>query len=472
MPPIDVQKEKLKIDNSGANEMKNISLVAIAVASALLAGSAIAEENAAAKDKVTEGWTVNGYGHLLYNVGESLPLSDSYHHRRDYHAAGAAFSGNPNQIEFTVTKGNNNENGSWSKYVLKTEYGNNEGGSGRGFYTSSSGNEGNLESGQLEFKEAYVELGDLSYFSEGTSIWAGQRYLNRQSGIITKEFWKQSSGVGAGIQHNNAGFAILSADPGEGSCQLTGTETDANAKQCTLDSLGRSTTVTSADFYYYGVEALNGRFDFDLKIMSRTNVDEDSTAKNGVGAAITYSRDYYGFDGWSTSAITYGKGVAANRGVNFGQWSANWQKDDQSLFLTSYGVANITDQIQLGTEVTYWQLDNNTTNQVWGSTNGLSRLMMGFTPSYKVNENFRMETVFTYAIESIGEASNWGRENADTHFYSATLAPVFTVNSDYWGRPQIKPYVTYMTSSDSGYSWSTGGSSDETRVGVEAEIWF
>ncbi|NRF25401.1 carbohydrate porin [Vibrio coralliilyticus] len=447
--------------------MKKVSVIAAAVAATLAAGSAFAE------DKVQQGWQVNGYGHLLYNVGQSLALNESYEHRRDYRAAGAPFSGNPNQVEFTVTRGDNYENGSWSKYVLKTEYGNNEGGNGRGFYGSSSGNEGHLETGQLEFKEAYVELGDLSYFKEGTSVWAGKRYLNRQAGIITKEFWKQSSGVGGGIQYNDMGLAVVSADSGEGSClNSSSTGDDYNCKNTGLDDQQRSTTITSVDFYYYGVEALGGRFDFDAKLMTRANVDSANTAEDGFGLSVTYSRDYYGFDGWSLTALAYGQGVAANRGVNFGQWSGNWQKDDESIFLTSYGVANVTDKLQLGTEVTYWDLSNDETNQVWGSQDGVSRLIVGATPSYKVNENFRMEATFTYAIESLGSDGTWGREKADTSFYTATLAPVMTVNADYWGRPQIKPYVSFMSSSDSGYKWSNGGDDSETRVGVEAEIWF
>ncbi len=174
--------------------MKKVSVIAAAVVGALASGAVMAE------DKVQEGWQVNGYGHLLYNVGESLQLNETWEHRRDYRAAGAAFSGNPNQVEFTVTKGNNYENGAWSKYVLKTEYGNNEGGNGRGFYGSSGGNDSHLSSGQLEFKEAYVELGDLSMFAEGTSIWAGKRYLNRQAGIITKEYWKAVFGSRCGCR--------------------------------------------------------------------------------------------------------------------------------------------------------------------------------------------------------------------------------------------------------------------------------
>lgn len=435
--------------------MRKVSVIAAAVVASLAAGSSFAE------DKVNQGWQINGYGHLLYNAGQSLALNESYEHRRDYRAAGASFSGNPNQVEFTVTRGDNYDNGAWSKYVLKTEYGNNEG-SGRGFYTSSSGSEGFGESGQLEFKEAYVELGDLSYFPEGLSIWAGKRYLNRQAGIITKEFWKQSSGVGGGIQYKDMGIAVVSADAGD----------SYNSKLGNVDANGSSTTLTSVDLYYYGVEALSGRFDFDAKIMSRKNVDEDNTAKDGYGLAVTYSRDYYGLDGWTTTALTYGSGIASTKGVNFGQWNGGWDKDDESIFLTSYGVLNVTDNLQIGTELVYWKLYNDTKDQVWSSEDGVDRFFFGATPSYKFNENFRLETTLTYAVESLGNGSDWGREKADTSFYTATIAPVFTVNADYFGRPQIKPYVTYMKSSEDNYGWSNDAKGDETRFGVEAEIWF
>ena len=449
--------------------MKKVSMIAVAVAGALLSGSALAE------DKVQQGWQVNGYGHLLYNVGESLAREHTWEHRRDYRAAGAAFSANPNQIEFTVTRGDNFDNGSWAKYVLQAEYGNHEDGNGRGFYHSSSGNEGHLQSGELEFKQAYIELGDLSYFKEGMSIWAGQRKLNRQAGIITKEFWKQSSGVGGGISYNDMGIAIVSADPGAGSCVVDGD--DQNSKGCNLTDDGKSTTLNSLNMWLYSVEGLGGRFDFDAKLASRANADDyraDSgnaeAAKDGFGGSITYSRDFYGFDGWTTTAIAYGEGIMANRGVNFGQFSTYNQKD-RGIFFTSYGVANITENLQLGTEVAMWDLENKDGNKVWG-TDKVNRTFVGITPSYKMNDNLRLEAVVTYAVETLGKGSDWGREDDATAFYTATLAPVFTVNADYWGRPQIKPYVTYMGSSDDNYTWSHDSKGDETRFGVEAEIWF
>ncbi|WP_210498209.1 carbohydrate porin [Vibrio crassostreae] len=445
--------------------MKKLSIIAVAVSASLFTMSAHAAK------PTEDGWSVNGYGHLKYDLMESHDLSSTWAHRRDYRAAGAAFSGNPNQVEFTVKKSSLYENGAWANYVLKTEYGNNEGGNGDVYYGSSGGNEGHLESGQLEFKEAYVELGGLASLPDDAAIWTGRRYLNREAGIITKEYWKQSSGVGAGIEKGKFGFAVLSADAGDGYCD-DGGET-VNGRNCKDAADGSHTTLTTFDAYLYGVEALGGSFNFDAKYMTRVNTDDmsDDAAEDGVGLGITYKRDFYGFDGWSTTGVTYGKGIAGTKGVNFGSWSGDWNKEDRSLFITSYGVAEVNDKVQIGTEFVYWNLENQDGGQIWG-TDELTRVFIGATPSYKVNDNFRLEATFTYSIEDVGEDGTWSREDAATSFASATIAPVFTVNADYWGRPQIKPYLTYMTSSDDNYKWGSDAKGDETRVGIEAEIWF
>ena len=67
----------------------------------------------------------------------------------------------------------------------------------------------------------------------------------------------------------------------EGSCTVDALNTCY--KNDGLDADGASTTVTTADFYFYGVEAQGGRFDFDAKLMKRENVDEVTTAKDGEG---------------------------------------------------------------------------------------------------------------------------------------------------------------------------------------------
>jgi len=440
-------------------KLKALSLAVAAATLATLSTGASAE------------WTVGGYGKFKYDFGESYDRSSTWEHRRDMRAAGPFFSANTNQVEFTLKNESTYKNGVWANYVLRTEYGNNEGGNGQPFYGSSSGNEGHLETGQLEFKEAYVELGGLASLGDDMSIWAGRRFLNRQQGLISKEFWKQSSGVGAGVNFTKSiGLAIVSADPGEGSCGGQSCKNDG------VNSKGERTTLNSVDFYAYQIEALGGTFDFDLKYSFRSNTDEliasnPNAAEDGYAASIMYATTYYGLEGWSVTALTYGEGMASNRGVNFGQWDGGWDDDDSAIFFTSQGVVNATDSIQVGTEIAIWHLDGGATG-VWGQED-LTRYFLGVTPSFKINDNFRVELIGTWAREDLASGSGWGREKDATDFFTATLAPVWTVNADYFGRPQIKPYVTYMTSSEDGYRWTSGDTdSDQTVFGVEAEIWF
>ncbi|MHA6964403.1 carbohydrate porin [Zobellella denitrificans] len=421
----------------------------VPVASALFAALASAQVAAeSATDIISDGWEIGGYASANYRMVEGETIDTEYG-KPDYKTAGT-HGKSTNQVEFVVKKHTEHQNGVWSDFVVRSEFGN-----GNSYAYTSSGSQKKNTTAQFEVKEAFVEIGGLPYLGEDTSIWAGHRYLNRASGLLSGEFWKQSSGLGAGIQTklggNTAGFAVVSADP------------DAGAEEPN-DERG---TLTSLDFYYYGVEALGGSFDFDLKVMSQANQDSDSDS--GIGAAITYKRDYYGLDGWSQTAIAYGEGIAQNRGVNFGGWSGG-NDDAKSLFFTSYGVLNITDRLQMGSELTYiGALD-----QLFGAED-LKRYIVAVRPSYKVNDNLRLEMTASYGHEE-GKDGYWGRtgDSVKSDIYNLELASAFTVNADYFGRPQIKPYVSYVKADDRESAEIIGIKSGESEVivGIHTEIWF
>ncbi|MCG7587998.1 carbohydrate porin, partial [Photobacterium sp. OFAV2-7] len=180
-------------------------------------------------------------------------------------------------------------------------------------------------------------------------------------------------------------------------------------------------------------------------------------------------------DGWTQTAIAYGEGLGANRGVNFGGWSGDWLEDSKSLFVTSYGVLNISDNWQLGTEFTYWAPEG----MDWGATgtadDEVTRYILAARPTYKVNDNFRLELTGSYAVEEVN-GGQWGRKDKSTDFYTVEAATVFTVNADYFGRPQIKPYVTWVGTSDEAAAGGIGitesGEKDQVVFGVHTEIWF
>ncbi|NAZ94346.1 carbohydrate porin [Vibrio toranzoniae] len=441
--------------------MKKVSLIAAAVTTALMAGSVYAEDVALdvtsgdeamevevknPTEVIADGWEVHGYMSSNVRVVDGKTV-DTEFGKPDYKTAGT-HGKSTNQVEFVVKKHSEYQNGVWADYVLRTEYGN-----GNSYAYSSSGSQKDNTTAQFEVKEAYVELGGI--LGDDTSIWGGQRFLNRAAGILSGEFWKQSSGIGAGIQTklggNTAGIAYVMADPDAGS-STPGAE---------------RTTASSVDLYYYGVDAGIGSLDFDLKYGQKVvNGGED---EDGIGASVTLNTSYYGLDGWTQNAIAYGTGVMQNRGVNFGGWSGG-NDDAESLFLTSYGVLNISERWQLGTEATYiTALD-----ELWGAK-GLTRYIVAARPSYKLNDNVRLEATASYGFEE-GDEGYWGRtgDDVESNIINLEIATAFTANSDYFGRPQVKPYISYIKADDDASAKQIGieNGNDQFVFGVHTEIWF
>jgi maltoporin len=173
-------------------------------------------------------------------------------------------------------------------------------------------------------------------------------------------------------------------------------------------------------------------------------------------------------DGWSQTILAKGTGLNTNRGVNFGSWVNGFSADAESTFFSTYGVANLTDKLQMGSEITRWDLKD-----VWGQ-DSVKRTLFAVRPSYIVNNNLRLEFTAGVGIEELSTPSAWGRADKSVTFKTFEFAPVLTANADYFGRPQIKPYVTYYKA-DSGYGNQIGlaNSKDSDLVfGVQSEIWF
>jgi len=438
--------------------------IAIAAASTLTSTATLAD-----------GWTINGYGMTNYRLQDDKSTGNKFG-RNDYLTAGTS-APNENQAELTVKKSVQYDESMYADYVLRAEYGN-----GESNYGSSGGSADSDSEGPFEIKEAYVLLGNLEFMPEGSQVWAGKRFMNRNAGILSGEYWKQSSGVGAGVENalsdgGKWGVSVMSADPGEqsqfaGYYDCTGQPVAKNGCGANEDpkwvppNSGSRQTFTSYDLYVHGIKGLGGSFDFDAKFLTQADNSVD-----GTGYSITYNRDYYGMDGWSQTAIAFGDQLSAHgKGVNFGSW-AGGGADSSSVFLTSFGVLNLTESLQLGTEISRFAGKN-----VYGQPE-LTRTLFAVRPSYMVNNNLRVEATYSHGVEEFANATDalmWGRTQKSSTFNTYEIAAALTANSDYFGRPQIKPYVTHYVSNDGAGNVLnlTDGKNSETIFGVQAEIWF
>lgn len=473
--------------------------ISAAVFMALSSASAFAAD--------ANGWEFHGYGRLGGQWDGDGASKMSTMGKQDYRTV-TSMDENANQVEIQAKKRTQVKGKVYGDFVTRAEYGNQNAGK-NGYFVSSEGSlQTQRSDAQFELKEAYIEMGGFDFLGSDTKIWAGQRFLNRQQGLLSKEFWKQSSGVGAGVQVGQAGFAVVSADAAG---QVRGSHDFSGFEHQWAGADATNTTATSFDLYYYGVTGLGGSFDFDAKFMHAANIDstaaackvngnEVQCADEGFGASITYNRNYYGMKGWSQTAIAYGTGMASNRGVNFGSWNGSrtggYGNDSAALFLTSYGVAELTKDLQLGTEVTYWA----PTHVGWAANEGrdldVERFIIAAQPSYKINDNLRAIFTGSYSFETNedqnGQAASWFGNNwagtvhgvnfgnydlddTKAQYYAVEAALAFTVDSDYFGRPQIKPFVSWVGTNSEYFAPNIGvynGDKGQTVFGVEAEVWF
>lgn len=435
-------------------------------------------------EKEADQWELHGYASLQYRSTDDWSSSSSTFGKGDFFLGIPGTGESSNQVELVAKRKFEGKNGVFGDLNLRAEYGN-----GDSYYYSSSGKEHDNGVANFEVKEAFINMGGFSYLPENATIWAGRRFLNRNSTSLSGEFYKQSSGVGFGYERNGLSLAVVGVDPGA---------EDGKQKSTLPDGNGRR-TVTALDFNYAGIKVPGGSLDIGAKYYFQPNAHEMTSnwkydsdkpatdknnenylneqkrrknfAKDGFGLGVVYNTNYYGFDGFASHSINYGYGIGAHAtgGMNFGQWTDEAVKDAYVTLLTSGGMMNVNDKWQVMTEMSVMHGD-----KLYGLSGELTRAGFSVQPSYKVNDNFRMVFGATVGMQHIENyEKHWGAEEATQYRYGLSIAPTFTADSDFFGRPQIQPYVTWLrTNFENGFGGDLKKENSQVIFGVKSEVWF
>lgn len=401
---------------------------------------------------MAEDLEIHGYVKTGVTLDSNLSSGGSNFSKGDFFL-GTNGSNPANQFELVGTKRFSSDNGAQGRLDFRLEYGN--GTPGESYFYSSSGGEG--KENFFELKEAYVTLEKLDFLPEGSSVWAGRKFYGRDSTSGSGEFWKQSSGVGFGYETNKFAVALVGAD----------LDKTANAPD--------RRTALALDTRIKNIKVPGGSVEAQVNLYSQKNAKDaveggnKDTADSGVGVGLTYNiNKWYGVkDGWSKAAIAYGTGMGAYAcgGLNFGSWVGGAHEDSNSLFLTTYGMVNLSNKLQMGTEATIL-----TGDKMYGQET-LTRAGATLSPSYKVSKNLRLTADASVGMQKLDNYDGWGRSEETEIRTALTLAPVITINNDFYGRPQIKPFVTFGQTSDDKVNLYDGEQSG-TFFGVVAEVWF
>lgn len=329
-------------------------------------------------------------------------------------------------------------------------------------------NEWTADDSQLNVRQVYAELTDLSSFKgpfAHSTLWAGKRFDRDNFDI---HFFDSDivflSGTGAGIydvqfaDRWKANFSVYGRDFGE------------------IDSAG-----TDVENY---IATLNNRFGpFQLMVSGMTATDNehresDTTspterAKNGVHVLFAYHGDsFYGLrDGFSKSGVLVGAGLGAElKGIGS---NGDLNDEAKALRVFSYGVTRFAGNWRIAPAVMAEQSqDRIKTNDdfKWASLN--VRLAQELT------QNFEMVYEGSYQYMDLNNSV----EQAKGSFYKATLAPTFKLatSAGFFDRPEIRFAVSYVDWSNALDNYavsldsdaSTMGTGGETVFALQMETWF
>ncbi|MCX5773429.1 MAG: carbohydrate porin [Fusobacteria bacterium] len=456
--------------------MKKLIIVA---ASVILAGAVLA-------DSVGNGWEYHGYGRSGITQNTDFANPDMEGQDGSFSNAQGVQTGrlgntNTTYIEVELVKDFQAQNGVWSKWHIMGAARTNNLSSWSPSTTYTENSNAPTEN-DIFLSQAYAEMGGFGW-NPNVTIWAGMRYYDRNNIWATDYYVTDYSGTGFGVQgllNGNLNLAYVGTSNGDQS-YYAGTNIDNQLGS----SLAGTTSNIIADYqlnqwgFQGNVKYNNWAQQVQIGYGDNGTIASASAAIWGGQVGVTYNQPtYYGLtNGWTQTILQYGQGLATEWALG----SSQARIDDQTTALSNgCNSASPTDRTYQATTTGVssfgnWQIQTvagllRDTPQYWQPTTSMNFVV---TPMYNFTQNFAL-------MFDMGYAYNWGANvNEGSGYLSTpfnggiaqfTIAPTFTLSSDFFARPQIRPFVTYLIGNQN--QIMLNGANHAFLFGAQAEVWF
>ncbi len=336
---------------------------------------------------------------------------------------------------------------------------------------------------EIQFREGYAELGNLD-FAPDAVFWAGKRYSS--SNTSNHQFdWEyiQYNGTGGGVDNVKLGFArfdigLYAFNPsGDNARPPADTSQQGYPDDYSVNAWFKSIAGTGLDIQLVA-HSMNSDMPWD-----------ENVAEDGFGVTAVYNFDgFYNFaNGYSRFVVQYGQGLAAGDSLGKNGWGWANLDDTTSYRLVLDGLANVS-----GWDISTFAFYQQDSDFRWwsGASEGWDRTRMavGVRPYQQLSDHFAMQYEIGY--EYLDDENLMGVDGrGEGGLTKVTVAPTITLNQGFWGRPQLRAFVTYATwdkdvadAIDGSFDWGTrtigaGGytRNDDTSAinfGLQAEVWF
>lgn len=355
-----------------------------------------------------------------------------------------------------------NDEGVWSKYGIMFMYNNSSPSASYNAlsYSSSSG-----MNWDFAVRQTYLEMGGFSWDPKST-YWIGERYTGRDDIHTLDFFWRDYSGAGFGVTQAINGMVDFSATCTNGFQSWNGK------------------TVLPVDFDlrvrpFTNMGALNGiELEGNLAYQKGASSGSANGTDYGTQGAVVYNFDkFFGFvDGSSRAAVQFAFGNAATDwNIGHAYTGTVTQSSAYAVRGLLFGEAtNILPNFDVMPAAIYEMVNSGISGE-----DTASKCTFIARGDYKFTSNLSLQAEGSFAHE-FGTNSNtwWGGSNAtgmNGNEYKFTLAPTLSLNSGFWGRPQLRAFWTIVGGDKNaigGYVDSVNSALYQNRVGVQFETWF
>lgn len=303
-----------------------------------------------------------------------------------------------------------------------------------------------------------VKAKGLLAFSPETTLWAGKRFYQRHDIHHLDFFYWDTTGPGAGIENINTGLGDVSI------ALIRSDQDDVNANIFDLRlaniNIGGSNTLELGVNYNWrnltdSEEDANDDADPTNDVSDENSTLLTAELKTPIGKGHNTFVLQYGTEGYSSLLAT--SGYNGGKVINVDDLG-----DDATGFrLINHGLVNLSPSIEMAYAGWYASTERDTAG------NDIDAYSLSARTAFKWND-----TTKTY-LELGHQATDYdGEENT---LSKVTIAQAWSAGSDFFARPEIRLFASYLTSDNE----NTGnavefadGEDNVFNVGVQAEIWW
>ena len=343
--------------------------------------------------------------------------------------------------------------------------------------TMQSGQERDWEAAgesEAEFALRQANVKAKNLFGRNETLWAGKRYYQIHDAHLTDFSYWDISGAGVGVEQIDAGIgklslAIIRNDPWD--------ELDSNG-----DGSGEEhVNVNTFDIRYAGIPlwqdaSLELGYNFahvnpsdeqkeDLQDVADGQMLTAQVVWNVMGGVNKTAIQFFG-DGLTGQATSYGNGSGS--GLDLSSGGGN------GFRFINHGAIKLGGDFELGHQIVYAQSndfsDFDNASRITTDYDSREIFSTVLRPSYNWDQHMKTYLEVGYFKDSWTERGN-GKEEEDGSKF--TLAQAWAPKQDWFARPEIRVFVSYLKQDDQFRSDAGGEPQDDTwTVGAQAEVWW